>query len=95
MLGNTKNLIKKEKEIGIINDMKISTKLISSFTVLLSIMAFLGVFALLQMNRMNGAATEITANWLPTVQAISEINTNTSDFRIGEMNHGCLSSTED
>ena len=79
--------------MSIFNDMKIGTKLIGSFAVLLGITAFLGVFALSQMNRMNDATTEITGNWLPAVQAISEINTNTSDLRIGEMSH--VLSTED
>ncbi|PXW88400.1 methyl-accepting chemotaxis protein [Nitrosomonas sp. Nm84] len=79
--------------MSILNDMKIGTKLIGSFTVLSGITICLIVFALFQMNRMNEATTEITSNWLPSVKIISEINTNTSDFRIGEINH--VFSTDD
>lgn len=79
--------------MSIFNDMKIGTKLIGSFAVLLSITICLIVFALSQMSRINEATTEITSNWLPAVKIISEINTNTSDFRIGEMSH--VLSTDD
>lgn len=79
--------------MSIFNDMKIGTKLIGSFAVLLGIMICLMVFSLSQMSRINEATTEITSNWLPAVKVISEINTNASDFRIGEMSH--VLSTDD
>lgn len=79
--------------MSIFNDMKIGAKLIGSFTVLLGITICLIVFALFQMNRMNEATTEITSNWLPAVKIASAMNTDTSDFRIGEMSH--VLSTDD
>ena len=74
-------------------DTKISTKLIGSFAVLLIMMVFLGGFSVFQLNRMNDATTEISTNWLVSTRLATELNTNTSDFRIGEMSH-ILSTTE-
>jgi methyl-accepting chemotaxis protein len=68
-------------------NLKIAAKLFVSFFVLLSLTALLGVFALRQMREMRHASDEITDNWMPSTLYVSDANTNTSDFRIAELQH--------
>ncbi|WDZ96678.1 methyl-accepting chemotaxis protein [Herbaspirillum sp. WKF16] len=50
------------------NDRKISTKLLLSFAVVLALMTIVGVFAVVQMDKVNGASTEIAHKWEPSVR---------------------------
>ena len=76
-------------------NMKIGTKLMGSFAVILSITTFLGLFSLLQLNNLNNATTEITQNWLPASRVAADLNLNTSDLRIAEMSHVLSTSEQD
>jgi methyl-accepting chemotaxis protein len=69
------------------NSMRIGTKLIVSFVTLLAMMGFLGIFSLYKMDHINQTSTDMESNWMPSVRVVSDMNTNTSDFRIGELNH--------
>jgi methyl-accepting chemotaxis protein len=49
-------------------DLKIATKLLISFLLILLLMAFVGLFAVSQMARVNSATTEIAKKWVPAVR---------------------------
>jgi methyl-accepting chemotaxis protein len=68
-------------------DLKIASKILVSFVMVLAITAFLGLFALSEMADVRSSADDIATNWLPSVKYVSDMNTNTSDFRIAEMQH--------
>src|SRR5450830_1389680 len=49
-------------------DLKIATKLLISFLLILLLMAFVGLFALSQMAKVNAVTTEIAKKWVPAVR---------------------------
>ena len=69
------------------HNLKISMKLIGMFLVVLAITSFLGVFSIFQLEKVNQTSTDMELNWMPSVRFTSDMNTNTSDFRIGELQH--------
>ncbi|KAF1047883.1 MAG: Methyl-accepting chemotaxis protein III [Herbaspirillum frisingense] len=58
----------KGKKMKWFMDRKISTKLLLSFVVVLALMTFVGVFAVVQMAKVNDASTEIAHKWEPSVR---------------------------
>jgi methyl-accepting chemotaxis protein len=68
-------------------NLKIATKILVSFVLVLTITAFLGLFALSEMADVRTSADDIATNWLPSVKYVSDLNTNTSDFRVAELQH--------
>jgi len=68
-------------------DLKIASKILFSFVLVLAITAFLGLFALSEMADVRASADDIATSWLPSVKHVSDMNTNTSDFRIAELQH--------
>jgi len=68
-------------------DLKIATKLIASFLVVLSLTAMIGGFAILQLAEVNQASTEIKDNWMPAMGAAQAMKTNIADYRIKEFRH--------
>ena len=70
-----------------LKNMKLAPKLFGAFAVVLLLMAGLGLFALVQMSKVNDSSTEITTNWMPSIKFLKEIDTNTSDYRIAELEH--------
>jgi methyl-accepting chemotaxis protein len=68
-------------------NLRIATKLVVSFFLVLIVTAFLGLFALSEMNDVRASADEIATNWLPSVKHTSDMNTNTADVRIAELQH--------
>ena len=67
--------------------MKIATRIGLGFGTVLLLMVGMGVFALLQMSKVNEASSEIATNWLPSIKLLKTIDTNTSDYRIIELRH--------
>ena len=61
---------------------RVRTKLAIGFGSVLVMTAALGLFAIRELADMNSAAREIADNWLPSVYAISNLDTNTSDHRL-------------
>ena len=47
----------------------------------------LGVFCVLQLARVNRATTDIATRSLPSVKALTDIGTNTANFRLAEFQH--------
>lgn len=73
--------------IAMLKNFKISKKLLVGFVTILIITTFLGAFGLYELSLVKNETNKITTNWLPAVYAISDMNTNTSDFRIQEYRH--------
>ena len=65
-------------------NMRIMNKLLLSFGIILSITAGLGWFASSQMSSVNDKSTEISAVWLPSVQASGELSSILREIRIAE-----------
>jgi len=68
-------------------DLKIGSKLILSFGLVLLLTVVLGVTAILSMARINRASTELSGQWMPSVQTILAIKNNISQLRRDEMSH--------
>ncbi len=68
-------------------DMKIGAKLATAFLAVCVLMVILGVFSIIQLDKVNQTSTDMEVNWMPSVRVTSDMNTNTSDFRIGELQH--------
>jgi methyl-accepting chemotaxis protein len=68
-------------------NLRIATKLVVSFFLVLVVTAFLGLFALSEMNDVRSSADEIATSWLPSVKHTSDMNTNTADIRVAELQH--------
>ncbi len=69
-------------------------RLIGSYSLLVVIVLILGVFSLIQLNRVKNTSTEISENWLPSVRISSSLNTLTADYRIIEFDHILSRKTE-
>ncbi|WP_354675730.1 methyl-accepting chemotaxis protein [Pseudomonas syringae USA007] len=68
-------------------DLKISTKLITSFMVVLALTAVMGVFAIIQLGQVNQAAQDIKENWMPSMRAASGMRFYAANYRLKENRH--------
>ncbi|MCB0315009.1 MAG: MCP four helix bundle domain-containing protein, partial [Calditrichaeota bacterium] len=68
-------------------DLKLGTKQIIGFGCILLIMAGVNVFSIHKMTQLKIEIDEISRNWLPRALAISDINKNTADFRIKQLQY--------
>ena len=76
-----------------LKNLKITTRLTATLVMLVAIIVGLSGLALWQMGKMRDSTHEITANWLPSAGLVNAMDTNTSDFRLGEVRH--VLSTDD
>jgi methyl-accepting chemotaxis protein len=58
-----------------------------AFLAVLLLTAFMGFFSVYELAQVNQTSTDMDENWMPSVRVTSEMNTNTSDFRIAELQH--------
>ncbi len=65
----------------------IKAKLAGAFAIVLLITSILGVFGIRQMASINDKSTEMSTNWMPSIDAIHRINTATSDLRVKQYRH--------
>jgi methyl-accepting chemotaxis protein len=77
------------------SNMKVATKLGLGFGLILILSLVQGTFSIINLSKVNDASTEIATNWLPSVRVVSDMNTNTSDFRIAEIQHIGSTTSED
>ena len=70
-----------------LKNLKFATQIAFGFGALLLLMLGLGVFSIVQLAKVNQTSTDMEINWLPSVRITQELNTNTSDFRIDELQH--------
>jgi methyl-accepting chemotaxis protein len=68
-------------------NLKISRKLVLSSSLILALTASLGLFAIVQLGAVNESTKEVVLNWMPSAILSSALNTDTSDFRIAELQH--------
>jgi methyl-accepting chemotaxis protein len=67
-------------------DLKISTKLISSFLVVLALTAAMGGFAIVQLGAVNQAAGH-PGNWMPSMRAAAAMRFFAANYRLKENRH--------
>ena len=68
-------------------DLKIGTKLIVSFSLVLLLTLIMGVTSILSMGRINQASDDLSQNWMPAVQAVMSIRTDVGELRRWELAH--------
>jgi len=68
-------------------NLKIGTRLYAGFGLLVAMLVAVVVVALMAQGKLNEASTEITTNWLPSVEKVNQLNTATSDYRVLELKH--------
>ena len=73
--------------MGWFGNLKIGKKLGLGFGVVLTLMAALGMFSLLQLSKINSAAIDLGTNWLPSVRTIGELRFDASKARRWELNY--------
>ncbi len=61
---------------------KVGTKLVSSFVIVLMITAFIGIFGLNQAAQIQTNSDEISKNWMRKTRLIGEMNGDSGDYRI-------------
>jgi methyl-accepting chemotaxis protein len=74
-------------------NLKIATKLLVSFAAVLLLTAFLGIFALLQLGKVNLIATGLATDWMPSARALLEFRVSVARYRTVELQH-ILSTTD-
>ena len=67
--------------------MRLSTKLIIGFGIISSLTVILGIFSIHQLAHVQNASTRFGMEWIPTIYALSDINTRISDIRIRQNRH--------
>ena len=68
-------------------NLKISTRLAGAFALLVALLLTLGATSLAQLRELRRDTEEITANWLPSVQAVGAIDTQTAELRLTILAH--------
>jgi methyl-accepting chemotaxis protein len=64
-----------------IYDLKIATKLLASFSVVVSLSLLLGAFSIVQLARVNQTSTDMEQNWMPSMRVLLEIKSNVTRLR--------------
>ncbi|MDB6052198.1 MAG: histidine kinase, region: chemotaxis sensory transducer [Pseudomonas sp.] len=65
-------------------DLRIATKLIASFLVVLALTALIGVFSILQLGEVNSSSVEMRDDWMPSIRAASSMSFFVANHRIKE-----------
>ena len=68
-------------------NLKIANKLLVSFSAVLALSVLLGLFSIVQLERVNQTSTDMESNWMPSIAFASDMNTNISDLRVAELEH--------
>jgi methyl-accepting chemotaxis protein len=72
---------------GAMNRIRIGTRLTIAFSVVLILTSALGIFAVAQLFVVKQASNDITKKWMAGARLTSQMNTDSSDFRIAEVQH--------
>ncbi len=68
-------------------NLKVSSKLLLSFSVVLLLTVFLGLFSITQLAKVNADTRELGTNWMPSTNKISELDHTIQYFRRSEFQH--------
>jgi methyl-accepting chemotaxis protein len=69
------------------HDLKMTAKLGFGFFAVLFLTVSLGIFSTVQLARVNQTSTDIETNWLPSVEKVSAMALDVSNFRTVELEH--------
>ncbi|MCU7501411.1 MAG: HAMP domain-containing protein, partial [Ignavibacteria bacterium] len=69
------------------NNLKIQSKLIVSFSIIIILLVTLGLSSLSQLGGINNKANEIINNWMPSCVTLAKLNTKIADLRRQELQH--------
>jgi len=72
-------------------NLKLGTKQMIGFGLILAIMAGVNIFSINRMATIKFDMDQVTTNWLPRAIAVSDINLNTSDLRLNQLQHAVTS----
>ncbi len=70
-----------------INNLSLVAKQVLGFGLILAIMLGVNIFSLVKLSQLKQDVDDVTKLWLPSVIAVSEINTESSALRISELQH--------
>jgi len=73
--------------MSLLNNLRIFTKLMGAFGVVLVLFLATGIYALMQMSTMNDSANELADNWMVAVDSAQTMDALISDFRRVELEH--------
>lgn len=73
--------------MSLFNNLRIFTKLMGAFGVVLLLFLATGVYALMQMSTMNDSANELADNWMVSVDAAQTMDSLVGDYRRFELEH--------
>ena len=76
-------------------NLKIATKLITSFLIVLVLTAAMGVFAIYQLGQVNQTATDLGTDWMPSLRVASGMRFYAANYRIKEYRHLAGDSAEE
>ncbi|MBT2341618.1 MULTISPECIES: methyl-accepting chemotaxis protein [Pseudomonas] len=68
-------------------DLRIATKLVTSFLVVLALTAAMGVFSIIQLGEVNGTTQEMRDNWMPSMRAAAGMRFYGANYRLKENRH--------
>lgn len=68
-------------------NLKIAKKLILTFLLVIGIVSCISIYSIVQLTKVNQASSDITTNWLPTIQAIANLKLSVSRLRSAEYHH--------
>ena len=75
-------------------NLKLSKKQLLGFGAILIIMAAANMFSIRNMRSIKSEIDEVTSNWLPRGIAISDINKNTTNLRLNQLQHAMATDEE-
>jgi methyl-accepting chemotaxis protein len=75
--------------------MSLRLKILGSFAILLAVLAGLGGYSLLALGNVAGQTTYIATNSLPSVEAAKNIDTESSNYRLGQLQHVLAANDKD
>ncbi len=72
-------------------NLKLLPKLMLAFSLVLALTTALGLFAKHQLSVVNEASTDISSNWMPSIEAIGRVNAAIDDVRMAALSHTLVS----
>ena len=78
-----------------LSNIKISVKLSGAFLLMVMLTGGIGLFALIQLARINTSTEEMASNWLPSIRYAGEMQGLLNDFRQSETQHALAVTAEE
>ena len=78
-----------------LSNLRVGVKLGMGFAIMVVLTTFTGGLAIVQMGRINGAISELSENWLPSLNQVGEMQALLNDMRRAELQHVITASAEE